>query len=358
MSFPRWIRTSVVATLLPVVLVGGQAWAEDPPLVNWPMLAPGLTPGIDVSSANECIAGRIQCVDAVIRQMDTDFRKLARACDHNAIFALGYLRTTEEYRRAVLTDAFFEDPQWMNHYDAVFAQYYFDAWRSWRTGHPGEVPPAWRETFAAADGREVDAGTNFLLGMNAHINRDLPFVVSAIGTTTADGTSRHPDHTRVNEFLNRVGDDLTPEVAHRFDPTFGDSDVPGTTLDGLAVMQVVQEWRERAWRNAELMNSTDPMTAPLIAQGIEAGSALLAQMIRGSGQYWVQGGDASARDAWCAEHWNDWPADAAAEDSTSSEEVAGADLSQPEPATTLTQLKLLGVGVDVSIESGVTVTLL
>lgn len=340
----------LVAVLLAATLAGPAA-AEDPVLVNWPDLAPGVTPGLDPSDANECNRGDLRCVESVIRRMRREFARQARTCTHHAVFWLGYLRTTEEYHRAVQEPGFFTDPAWLNHYDAVFAQYYFDPWRDWRRGHRDAVPPAWRIAFQAAEDRAVSATGNFLQGMNAHINRDLPFVLDAIGLTDADGNSRHPDHTKVNEFLNRVGDDLRPEVAWRLDPTFDDGDVPGTA-DDLAVMQVIVEWRERAWRNAELMTNL-PLLAPAIAQGIEAGAAVLAEQIREATAY-PPGSDASTRDAWCADHWDDWPASHAGEDDP--QDVAGADLSDPEPEALLSSLALLGVHVDVSIRHGVVVT--
>ena len=61
----------------------------------------GFTTGYDPTSANDCTSGRLKCVDAVIKEMDRRFRPLAQACDHNAMFSLAYLRTTEEYRRAI-----------------------------------------------------------------------------------------------------------------------------------------------------------------------------------------------------------------------------------------------------------------
>jgi hypothetical protein len=46
------------------------------------------------------------------------------------------------------------------------------------------------------------------------------------------------DHHRVNEFLNRVTDDLYAEIARRFDPTIDDGDLPGTT-DDAALFQII-----------------------------------------------------------------------------------------------------------------------
>jgi hypothetical protein len=42
-----------------------------------------------------------------------------------------------------------------------------------------------------------------LLGINAHVQNDMPFVIAALGVRQPDGTSRKPDHDLVNEVLNR-----------------------------------------------------------------------------------------------------------------------------------------------------------
>ena len=91
-----------------------------------------------------------------------------------------------------------------------------------------------------------------LLGINAHVQRDLPLVLYAAGLVRTDGTSREADHDRVNVILNRVTDDILAEIARRFDSTVEDSNLP-TTLDDAALFQLVAGWREKAWRNAELI---------------------------------------------------------------------------------------------------------
>ena len=70
---------------------------------------------------------------------------------------------------------------------------------------------------------------NVFLGMNAHVNRDLPFVLESIGLVKPDGTSRKPDHDRVNDFLAATNQYLLPEAAKYLDPTLDDGDVPGTS---------------------------------------------------------------------------------------------------------------------------------
>ena len=199
----RAIGLGALLALL-LLFVPGIARAEEPPFLGWTALLPGLTTEYEPSSENDCAAGRTRCVDAVIREMQRRFDPLAKACDHDAIFSLTYLRTTEEYRRTIEDPTFFDDTQFVNHEDAVFARYYFQAYDDWSAGRRSAVPRAWAIAFAAADQRAVSAAGNIALGINAHVQRDLPFVLASIGMVTADGSSRKPDHDRVDAFLNLV----------------------------------------------------------------------------------------------------------------------------------------------------------
>ena len=149
------VRSSLCLAVLALVLLAlvrpAAAVADDPPFVGWSALLPGLSLPYDVTSPDDCIAGRVKCVDKVIGQMTKRFQPLASSCDHDAIFALTYLRVTEEYRRTVESPTFFDDTAFVNHEDVVFARYYFAAYDAWDAGRTEEVPPAWRVAF---DGRE------------------------------------------------------------------------------------------------------------------------------------------------------------------------------------------------------------
>ena len=281
------------------------AAAEDPPFVEWASLLPTLTSGYDPSSENECKSGKLNCVDAVIREMYKRFNPHAESCSHQAVFGLTYLRTTEEYRRAVTTPGFFSDPNFLNHEDAVFASYYFDAFDDWKAGRRSEVPRAWLIALDAAQNRQVSASGNLLLGMSAHINRDLPYVLAGIGLVKPDGSSRKADHDKVNEFLNRVNDTLTPELARRFDPTVDDNNLPGW-LDDMLSFQAIPAMRETAWRNAErLANAPNGAARALVEADIENYATTEALAIKTATAYGPLSGGSAARDAFCAAHWDD-----------------------------------------------------
>ena len=61
---------------------------------------------------------------------------------------------------------------------------------------------------------------DLLLGINAHINRDLPYTLAHVGLVKADGSPRKLDHDKVNQSLDRVIDPLQDELAQRYDPIF------------------------------------------------------------------------------------------------------------------------------------------
>src|SRR4051794_19719214 len=206
----------------------GAARAEDPLFVPWTALLPGVAAPYDPADPNVCRAGKVQCVDATIREMQRRFDGLVTSCDHDAVFALAYLRTTQAYRVAVQDPAFFRDNGFVNHEDALFASMYFSAYDNWHAGRVDAVPRAWAIAFETARDRTDHAAGDLLLGMNAHVNRDLPIALYALGLVAPDGSSRKPDHDKVDLILNHVEGPIIAEIAQRLDPSIDDVNAPGT----------------------------------------------------------------------------------------------------------------------------------
>jgi hypothetical protein len=234
--------------------------------------------------------------------MTRRFDVLAASCDHKAVFSLLYLRTTEEFRRTVAENPqFFRDPAYVNREDALFADYYF--WAMDATGAQfAAVPLAWQIAMDAASRREVSGSGDLLLGMNAHINRDLPFVLAAMGLTHPDGSSRKPDHDKVNEILYRVTQGpVLYEAARRFDPSMTTTDVPGTRLDNDLLFNVVVGWRERAWHQAvRLVEAPSSEARQLVTNEIEQLAAAEALTLKVANAYIPPLKSTAARDAYCA----------------------------------------------------------
>ena len=256
------------------------------------------------TSSRPCISGQVSCVEDTVAEMQARFAPLALSCDHDAVFALAYLRTTEVYLESTTTPGYFEKPRLVNVEDAVFARMYFVAYDSWAAGRVNRVPPAWRVAFKAADGRRVSGTGDLLLGMSAHVNRDLPFVLAKTGLVAPDGTSRKPDHDKINVMLEQVVEPLLIEEAARFDPQLAMVQTP-YGVGYKAMMQMLVAWRENAWQQAErLVSAPTPAARARVAKQIETAAEITAHTLRATTLYQPPLTTTQARDRYCARHGN------------------------------------------------------
>jgi hypothetical protein len=142
----------------------------------------------------------------VVARMDERLARLASA-EHDGRaaqrdFLATYRRTTLAVGRA-LEGACFEDPDWVERWDVVFAGLYLEALDADLTG-VGTVSRPWRLAF------DVPAGLpplrNVLAGINAHVNYDLPQALLAV-IDDADFDDprlmarRRRDHERIDAVL-------------------------------------------------------------------------------------------------------------------------------------------------------------
>jgi hypothetical protein len=309
-------RIGVLAVLVVASLTGptpaSAADPEPPPTILDQLITPkpvdpviGLLPALPVPhqpyTGEVCTDGAPSCIDTTIAEMQRRLDVLAAACDHDAVFALAYLRVTEDVREAI-NSGVFKDRVWLAQVDALFAQDYFDALDDWHSGDPARrdrVPRAWKIALTAADQKAVSGLGNFMLAMNAHINRDFSYVLAEVGLTGADGTSHKKDHNVYNRRLDQLYAPVFAEEAARFDPTFDDIDI--LTVEETGAGAVIRGWREIVWRNAEqLALAKTPGQRRLVEQEIENYAATQARMYRNMFRSGPK--RTAARDAWCAQH--------------------------------------------------------
>jgi uncharacterized protein DUF5995 len=122
---------------------------------------------------------------------------------HRRTFIKTYQRTTQAVGDAVAA-AFFEDPEWLVRWDIAFANLFIVAHDADQGG--GLVPRPWRLAFQADP--ELPTIVHLLLGMNAHINYDLPQATLSV-ITDQDFEDpvlidkRRRDHERIDKILSR-----------------------------------------------------------------------------------------------------------------------------------------------------------
>jgi hypothetical protein len=273
------VLLAAVATVAGVSTTQQRAAAEDPIFVNWTSVLPGLTDGYDPGSSNVCVAGKVQCIDAVVREMR---------------------RRAEAYAWSARQPGYYDDPGWTNHAVAVFAKYYLNAFDAWMADNNSTaVPRAWTIAFDNARDEAVSAAGNFFLGLNSHINHDLGLAMAAAGLTGPDGQSEKPNFDQINELLNSVSNPLIAELSARLDESMDDSSLP-QSLDATATGEVLWGWREQAWRNAELLANSTPLTRDLVTAQIDANSVTQATTYATTMAYPPGGKDAADRNAFCA----------------------------------------------------------
>jgi hypothetical protein len=299
----------VLTGVLVAALVAGvpTAAASTSRNVPWSSQLAGWTEEYVPTSENDCVAGRDNCLKATLKELARVADDAAKSCSHDAIFSRAYLRMTQTYGWSRDIAGYYEDVPFANHQDAVFAKYYTDAYDAYHSGDRASVPEAWRIAFDASRDKRVSATGSLLLGMNAHINRDLPFVLAAVGLVAPDGSSRKPDYDAVEQWLYTATRPMLAEIAARFDPTADDADDP-FGLSYLTLFQFVAGQRQTAWRNAEaLVSAPTPDARAVVAESIEAGAVAAARTLLETQAYAPPVTSSGPRDQWCAAHHADAP---------------------------------------------------
>jgi hypothetical protein len=144
----------------------------------------------------------VSSVEAAIAAMQRLSSALPET-DGVACFNRMYLDVTQQVD-AEIGQGTFEDPTFVSRLDVVFANLYFAAVNVY-DGTATAVPAAWRPLFEARSTAGITDLQFALVGMNAHINHDLPLAVVAtctdLGTAPEDG-SHHADYQKVDALLD------------------------------------------------------------------------------------------------------------------------------------------------------------
>lgn len=184
-------------------------------------------------------AGVADVLDQMQQRLD------ALAVDDSRRHFLGtYLRTTAAVGRAI-DRGVFEDPGWVEEWDVAFARLYLDAYDANLTDAP--VPRPWRLAFDALT--ELPPLRHVLLGVNAHVNYDLPQALLGVIPVPEFGDPvildrRRRDHERIDGVLaSRVAtEDNQLPAGSLLDRLL-------TPLNRLASKRFLTEARQKVWHN-------------------------------------------------------------------------------------------------------------
>jgi Family of unknown function (DUF5995) len=292
-------RIAAVSALAASALaIGALPASSEVPNLEWTELLPPIpTAGNpQPGPVSTCAEPKPGCIRTQIRRLRT--ARDGWGCDHRAVFATTYLTLTKQLLSDVksgLVEERFVDPDYLYTEDALFANIYFRTAKAYDRGD--EVPKAWQIAFDTAARDDTGAVQDMLLGINAHVQNDMPFLLASLGLRKPNGDSRKPDHDEANGTLNRAYEDVVAEVRRRFDPLIDLSNPELVPLDDLAGLELVRGWRELVWRNAErLLNADGKQEQRQVAKSIEDQAALTAELIAAGSLP----GYGATRDAYCA----------------------------------------------------------
>jgi hypothetical protein len=274
------------------------AAAAPAPYIPWPDALPGLPTVSNPQPApsQPCTDLKIDCVNGNLARLTKLQNELG--CNHLGIFAATYRITTLTLRNTLVSgNPHFADPAWGIGFDAAFHNYYFNALSSWQAGK--SVPGAWRVAFQVATRGDANATVDLILGINAHVQRDLPFALATEGLHTRSGASRKHDWDQYNIFLARAYGPIVQYIAAHYDPTVSLTN-PDTLLDGETAVQIFSVWREEGFRNAErLLDARTPAQRRAVTASINANATKTAEAIAAAP---TAPGYRLVRDAYCASH--------------------------------------------------------
>jgi len=189
-------------------------------------------------------------IDALIARMQELLEPLQAADDPKRVFHATYMRMTIAVAEALKRPGGFTDPEWTERWDVAFADLYLEALEQLRAGQQPSRP--WAVAFGAP--ADLPVLNRLLLGMNAHINYDLPQALLAVITDDEFDdprliARREADHKAIDDILaSRVAaeDDELISIAG-----------PGSVLNRLlkplnqrGTKRFLREARQKVWRNA------------------------------------------------------------------------------------------------------------
>jgi hypothetical protein len=220
-------------------------------------------------------------IRALIARIRGLLQPLEAGGDARRFFLGTYLRTTEAVADQIARGGF-DDPPWVEVWDIAFADLYLDALAAW--GGSGRMASPWTVAFEATRDPRLPPLRHLLLGMNAHINYDLPLALLAVISDEefddpATMRRRRADHERIDAILaGRVAAE---------DAELVKVERPGdrTRLDHLlvpfnqaATHRFLAEARHKVWRNATLLSHARRGGA--IERRLAELEALCAQRVR------------------------------------------------------------------------------
>lgn len=220
-------------------------------------------------SIEEIAAQRPRDINEAISCMRKALDYFHKRDDYRAIFLrLYYIMTLEvhaainqlgDYKRKNI----FLDSGWVERLSGQFASLYFQSLTTFERAPNPEIERAWKIAYKVATERSSTVIQNAVLGINAHINYDLPYAISLNMREHKDAEThlalqkRKFDHDQIDNLLIRCINPIQDVLARDYEWGIFLLDRAPVQLDEKLTETGLKYYRQRVWLDAVSFVSTE-----------------------------------------------------------------------------------------------------
>jgi hypothetical protein len=213
-------------------------------------------------------------IDDVLRILDGIIADCKAKRDPLGYFPALYRQVTLTVKQGIAS-GYFDDGPRLDRFDARFANRYFAAYETWRSG--GQPTKSWQVAFQGMQSGKLIILQDLVVGINAHINLDLGVAAGEMfqGQALQDF---HGDFDKINQILSGLLPKVEDTVCE-FSPLLGLLAKIGGQDAIQALDFSIDAARDDSWLHATLLSLQPPALWPLAVQALDGKVAFLGKVV-------------------------------------------------------------------------------
>jgi len=199
----------------------------------------------------------MEAINNLLQKMTKESSDWENSGDRRHIFLQCYSTMSQNMYYSI-EEKRFSDPLWVSTLLVRFSEYYFEALDLYQCNQP-KAPSVWRQAHDAAKNPDTNVLQNLLLGVNAHINYDLPLALydcleyEWIKLPLNKRTMRKQDHDLVNQIISSSIDDVQDRIIKPLSPSLAVLDRIMGRMDEWMLSKMIGTWRSNVWKISQLL---------------------------------------------------------------------------------------------------------
>ncbi len=193
----------------------------------------------------------MQSVETLLNRMNHNIECWENSCDNRQVFLRCYNMMSSNMYEAVKQNKF-SNAQWVTQLLVRFSEYYFEALDQYELVSP-ETPKVWKQVHDCTCQQKLHVLQNLLIGVNAHINYDLPLALYDClkrdwhNLDELTKIERKEDHETVNIIIAETIDAVQDDVIAPASPAMAMIDKLMGRMDEWLLSRLITGWRGNVW---------------------------------------------------------------------------------------------------------------